>query len=193
MVTIERDTARFRRSVPGYVPGQGRCHSQIELSADGEFVLLHLASVSWFSIALDRPAALRLLHLLDAPEADRIPVWQDDGERWLAIRPHEERSALPAVLRRDGPAVELVAVRATPGPPARLPRAGTARSAPRPHRRLSPAGVAVTVPPLPGTYWTYYTDQAGKRAVLTIEIVRGSDFSCRPPNSACCRRTWTAS
>jgi hypothetical protein len=30
----------------------------------------------------------------------------------------------------------------------------------------------VTVPPLPGTYWTYYTDEAGKRAVLTIEIVR---------------------
>jgi hypothetical protein len=29
----------------------------------------------------------------------------------------------------------------------------------------------VNVPPLPGTYWTFYTDAAGKRAVLTIELV----------------------
>ena len=87
MVTIQRDTARFRRRVPGHVPGQGRCHSQIELSADGEFVLLHLASVSWFSIALDRPALLRLLHLLDEPEPCRIPVWHDDDNAgWPFVR-----------------------------------------------------------------------------------------------------------
>lgn len=30
----------------------------------------------------------------------------------------------------------------------------------------------MNVPPLPGTWWTYYTDAAGKRAVLTIELVR---------------------
>ena len=28
----------------------------------------------------------------------------------------------------------------------------------------------MNVPPLPGTWWTYYTDAAGNRAVLTIEL-----------------------
>lgn len=28
----------------------------------------------------------------------------------------------------------------------------------------------MNVPPLPGTWWTYYTDPAGNRAVLTIEV-----------------------
>ncbi|MCP2164988.1 hypothetical protein [Goodfellowiella coeruleoviolacea] len=26
------------------------------------------------------------------------------------------------------------------------------------------------IPPLPGTWWAYYTDQAGRRAVLTIAV-----------------------
>lgn len=29
----------------------------------------------------------------------------------------------------------------------------------------------MNVPPLAGTWWTYYTDTAGRRAVLTIEHV----------------------
>ena len=28
----------------------------------------------------------------------------------------------------------------------------------------------MTVPSLPGTYWAYYTDESGNRAVLTIEL-----------------------
>jgi hypothetical protein len=106
MVVIERDMFRFRRRVPGHVPGQGRCHSLIELSTDSRFVLLHLASVSWFSVALSRQATLRLLHLLDEPEPDRIPARRDGGECWVIVRP-SDRAALPAVHRRDGPAVEL--------------------------------------------------------------------------------------
>jgi len=106
MVTIERDMFRFRRRVPGHVPDQGRCHSLIELSADGRFVLLHLASVSWFSVALSRKATLRLLHLLDEPEPDRIPARRGAGECWVVVRP-SDRAVLPAVRRRDGPAVEL--------------------------------------------------------------------------------------
>ena len=107
MPTVERDPVRFRRRVAGHVPGQGACHTQIELSVDAHYVLLHLASTARFSVALPKSSAARLLGALAEPEPCRVAVRHGDVEAWLAIRPHTDRGELPLLLRSDDPAVEL--------------------------------------------------------------------------------------
>lgn len=107
MLTYERDTTRFRRRVAGFVPGQGACHTQIELSTDARCLLLHLASTGRFGIALPRQAAARLLRVLAEPESCRIPVWHDGVEHRLTVRPHQDKGELPLLCRSADPAVEL--------------------------------------------------------------------------------------
>lgn len=72
----------------GHLPGQGACHTQIELSADAHYVLLHLASTARFGVALPKPSAARLLGVLAEPEPCRIAVRHGDVGAWLAVRPH---------------------------------------------------------------------------------------------------------
>lgn len=110
VVSIERDTSRFRRRVLGFMPGQGRCHSQIELSLCGRFLLLHLASVAPFSVVLDRRSARKLLHALAGPAECRVPVcaWNNDSERSLTVRIHTERETVPALFYSSAPAAELL-------------------------------------------------------------------------------------
>lgn len=99
VMRIERDTRRFRRRLPGHVPGQGRVHSQIELSVGARFLLIHLASA--FTVALMRSPALQLLHSLADGSPHRIDAW--DG--WLNVEPYQKE--LPNILRDQGPPTEL--------------------------------------------------------------------------------------
>lgn len=107
---VERDTNRFRRRVLGFIPGQGRCHSQIELSLCGRFLLLHLASATPFSVILDRRASVKLLRTLADPTECRVPVWMwtNDSERSLIVRRNTESEAVPAMFRSKEPAAELL-------------------------------------------------------------------------------------
>lgn len=104
---VERDPVRFRRRVVGHVPGEGVCHSQIELSTDARYLLLHLASTARFSVALLRKPAVRLLGVLAEPTECRIAVWHGTVENWLMVRPHRDKGELPLMHRSGAPAVEL--------------------------------------------------------------------------------------
>ncbi|MCP2164989.1 hypothetical protein [Goodfellowiella coeruleoviolacea] len=98
--TFTRDTTRFCRRVVSYLPGQYTCHSQLELSADGRSVLLHLALLARFSVALNRHETARLLRALDAESVAHVNVQHErTGHHDLVVRPHRDLLDLPAHAR----------------------------------------------------------------------------------------------
>lgn len=103
LLDTERDPARFRRRIPGHLPGQGQCHSLMEVSLNARFLLVHLASVSRFTIAIQKGDVLDLLHLLADPRHAQVPVWNGDSGRYLHLQPYHGPLPLPY---RDKP-VEL--------------------------------------------------------------------------------------
>ncbi|WP_434438599.1 hypothetical protein [Lentzea sp. E54] len=74
LLDTERDPTRFRRRIPGHLPGQGQCHSMMEVSLNARFLLVHLASIARFTIAIQKDDVLRLLHLLADPQRAQVPV-----------------------------------------------------------------------------------------------------------------------
>ncbi|MBB5805281.1 hypothetical protein F4560_005049 [Saccharothrix ecbatanensis] len=111
---------RFRRRVVGYVPHQGACHSQIELSADRRCLLFHLASTGRFSVAIAAAQAAKLLCSLDSREPAQVEVTQPDGKRqWLTVLPHDRSAELPVHARSNDTGMEL-ALEAAPDQQLRL-------------------------------------------------------------------------
>jgi hypothetical protein len=104
----------------GYVPRQGACHSQIELSADRRCLLFHLASTGRFSVAIAATQAAKLLRSLDSGEPTQVEVTQPDGtRRWLTVLPHAASAELPVHARSNDTGMEL-ALEAAPDQRLRL-------------------------------------------------------------------------
>ncbi|GDY33743.1 hypothetical protein [Gandjariella thermophila] len=109
----QRDVTYFYRRVEGFVPGGSTCHSQIELSGDGRWLLLRLASTVRFTVALSGSSARALLHALRTSGSAQIPVTHEDhGPRLLRVGPHATPEELPVIERgvcrtSGAPAMEL--------------------------------------------------------------------------------------
>jgi hypothetical protein len=97
---FDRDVTYFYRRVEGFLPNHGTCHSQIELSTDGEWLLLRLASTARFSLAL-RPSATRtLIHTLRTGDCAAVPATHEHhGSRTLRVAPHATPEELPLTER----------------------------------------------------------------------------------------------
>lgn len=96
----QRDVTYFYRRVEGFVAGRGTCHSQIELSADGTWLLLRLASTARFTIALTSSSARALIHALRMGGTAAIPAThQDHGNCVLRVEPHSTPDELPLIER----------------------------------------------------------------------------------------------
>jgi hypothetical protein len=96
----QRDVTYFYRRVEGFVPGGSTCHSQIELAADGTWLLLRLASTARFTVALSGSSTRTLLHALRTGGTAGVPAAHErHGNRVLRVEPHAAPEELPVMER----------------------------------------------------------------------------------------------
>lgn len=83
------------RAFTGYLGDRTLCTSLAELDEAHRRLWIRLASVSRFSVALDRTAADRLIGALDAMDACAVPCEHHSGRRLLGTRPHQGPGPIP--------------------------------------------------------------------------------------------------
>jgi hypothetical protein len=96
-----RDLSTCRR-FPGYLADRSICTSLVELDEAHRRLWIRLASVSRFSVALDREAAARLIDTLDGTGTCAVRCDHEHGPRLLGVHPNRDPSVIPVAERRCG-------------------------------------------------------------------------------------------
>lgn len=106
-----RDLSTCRR-FPGYLADRSICTSLVELDETHHRLWIRLASVSRFSVALDRQATELLIDTLTEMGTGAIGCDHEAGRRLLGAHPNRDPSVIPVAERRF--------MRAAEGGPMRL-------------------------------------------------------------------------
>jgi hypothetical protein len=94
-----RDLSTCRRFT-GYLADRSICTSLVELDETHRRLWIRLASVSRFSVALDRNAATLLIDALDEVGTCAVRCDHEHGPRLLGARPNPEPWVIPHSERR---------------------------------------------------------------------------------------------
>lgn len=94
-----RDLSTCRRFT-GYLADRSICTSLVELDETHRRLWIRLASVSRFSVALDRNAATLLIDALDGVGTCAVRCDHEHGPRLLCARPNPEPWVIPHSERR---------------------------------------------------------------------------------------------
>lgn len=89
-----RDLSTCRRFA-GYLADRSICTSLVELDETHSLLWIRLASVTRFSVALDRPATDLLIDTLDTASARAVLCTHERGERLLGADPEPEPVVIP--------------------------------------------------------------------------------------------------
>lgn len=96
-----RDLSTCRRFA-GYLADRSICTSLVELDDTHQRLWIRLASVSRFSVWLDKPATDLLIDTLDTMGACAVRCTHADGSRLLGADPATEPAVIPHTERRPG-------------------------------------------------------------------------------------------
>lgn len=94
-----RDLSTCRR-FPGYLADRSICTSQVELDETHRRLWIRLASVSRFSVALDRTATELLIDALAEMGTCAVRCDHERGPRLLGAHPNRDPSVIPVAERR---------------------------------------------------------------------------------------------
>lgn len=94
-----RDLSTCRR-FPGYLADRSICTSLVELDAAHRQLWIRLASVSRFSVALDRAATALLIETLAEMGTCAVRCDHERGPRLLGAHPNRDPSVIPVADRR---------------------------------------------------------------------------------------------
>ncbi|HEX9335512.1 MAG TPA: hypothetical protein VF892_06490 [Pseudonocardiaceae bacterium] len=94
-----RDLSTCRR-FPGYLADRSICTSLVELDETHRRLWIRLASVSRFSVALDRPSTELLIETLDETGTCAVRCEHEDGSLLLGAHPNRDPSVIPVADRR---------------------------------------------------------------------------------------------
>jgi hypothetical protein len=100
-----RDLSTCRR-FPGYLADRSICTSLVELDETHRRLWIRLASVSRFSVALDRQATELLIGALTEMGTCAIDCEHEHGRRLLGAHPNRDPSVIPVAERRFTQAIE---------------------------------------------------------------------------------------
>jgi hypothetical protein len=102
-----RDLSTCRRFA-GYLADRSICTSLVELDDTHSRLWIRLASVSRFSVALDKAATDLLIDTLDSASACAVRCTHEHGQRLLGADPAPEPTVIPqSERRRAGQAMRL--------------------------------------------------------------------------------------
>ena len=94
-----RDLSTCRR-FPGYLADRSICTSQVELDETHRRLWIRLASVSRFSVALDRTATELLIDALAQMGTCAVRCDHERGPHLLGAHPNRDPSVIPVADRR---------------------------------------------------------------------------------------------